>query len=169
MLQCQPDISCFAKLMTGGLIPLAATLASEDIFQVFDGDSKVIPRNLFKLRNQKFWKYTPIFFLFAQLSLKVILVIIHCRDHLLTLRCLSFLMCFYLMKIRKLIYTLLLQLKALLHGHSYSAHAMGCAAAVKSVKWFKDSKTNMNLISESRSLQEVGVNFFDEGYAFNLI
>ncbi|KAL0453480.1 UNVERIFIED_CONTAM: Bifunctional dethiobiotin synthetase/7,8-diamino-pelargonic acid aminotransferase, mitochondrial [Sesamum latifolium] len=47
------------------------------------------------------------------------------------------------------------ELKALLHGHSYSAHAMGCAAAVKSVKWFKDSNTNMNLISESRSLQEL--------------
>lgn len=47
------------------------------------------------------------------------------------------------------------QLKALLHGHSYSAHAMGCAAAVKSIKWFKDYKTNMNLIPESRLLHEV--------------
>ncbi|KAK4415274.1 Bifunctional dethiobiotin synthetase/7,8-diamino-pelargonic acid aminotransferase, mitochondrial [Sesamum alatum] len=86
MLYCQPDISCFAKLMTGGIIPLAVTLASDAVFEAFTGDSK---------------------------------------------------------------------LKALLHGHSYSAHAMGCAAAVKSVKWFNDSNTNMNLISESRSLQEL--------------
>ncbi|KAL1558381.1 Bifunctional dethiobiotin synthetase/7,8-diamino-pelargonic acid aminotransferase, mitochondrial [Salvia divinorum] len=86
MLYCEPDISCFAKLMTGGIIPLAATLASEATFEAFTGDSK---------------------------------------------------------------------LKALLHGHSYSAHAMGCAAAVKSIQWFKDCNTNMNLIPESRLLQEV--------------
>ncbi|KAL0290108.1 UNVERIFIED_CONTAM: Bifunctional dethiobiotin synthetase/7,8-diamino-pelargonic acid aminotransferase, mitochondrial [Sesamum angustifolium] len=86
MLYCQPDIACFAKLMTGGIIPLAVTLASDAVFEAFTGDSK---------------------------------------------------------------------LKALLHGHSYSAHAMGCAAAVKSVKWFKDSNTNMNLISETRLLQEL--------------
>ncbi|KAK4404550.1 Bifunctional dethiobiotin synthetase/7,8-diamino-pelargonic acid aminotransferase, mitochondrial [Sesamum angolense] len=58
MLYCQPDIACFAKLMTGGIIPLAVTLASDAVFEAFTGDSK---------------------------------------------------------------------LKALLHGHSYSAHAMGCA------------------------------------------
>lgn len=86
MLCCEPDIACFAKLMTGGIIPLAATLASEATFEAFTGDSK---------------------------------------------------------------------LKALLHGHSYSAHAMGCAAAVKSIKWFKDCKTNMNLIPESRLLEEL--------------
>ncbi|EYU42431.1 hypothetical protein MIMGU_mgv1a0184291mg, partial [Erythranthe guttata] len=86
MLHCQPDNSCFSKLMTGGIIPLAATLASDAVFEAFTGESK---------------------------------------------------------------------LKALLHGHSYSAHAMGCAAAVKSIKWFKDSKTNMNMISESRLLQEL--------------
>ncbi|KAG8367701.1 hypothetical protein BUALT_Bualt16G0100400 [Buddleja alternifolia] len=86
MLWCQPDIACFAKLMTGGVIPLAATLASDAVFEAFTGDSK---------------------------------------------------------------------LKALLHGHSYSAHAMGCTAAVKSIKWFKDHKRNMNLISESRLLQEL--------------
>ncbi|XP_057787659.1 bifunctional dethiobiotin synthetase/7,8-diamino-pelargonic acid aminotransferase, mitochondrial isoform X2 [Salvia miltiorrhiza] len=86
MLYCEPDIACFAKLMTGGIIPLAATLASEATFEAFTGDSK---------------------------------------------------------------------LKALLHGHSYSAHAMGCAAAVKSIQWFKDCNTNMNLIPESRLLQDV--------------
>ncbi|KAK4481850.1 hypothetical protein RD792_012761 [Penstemon davidsonii] len=86
MIHCQPDIACYAKLMTGGVIPLAATLASDDVFEAFTGDSK---------------------------------------------------------------------LKALLHGHSYSAHAMGCMAAVKSIKWFKDPNTNMNMMSESRLLQEL--------------
>lgn len=42
LLLCKPDIACFAKLMTGGMIPLAATLATDAIFDVFVGDSKVI-------------------------------------------------------------------------------------------------------------------------------
>lgn len=54
-----------AKLLTGGLVPLAATVASEAIYDVFLGDEK--------------------------------------RD-------------------------------ALLHGHSYTAHAVGCAVAEASVK-----------------------------------
>lgn len=41
LLFCQPDIACFAKLMTGGMIPLAATLATNDVFESFVGDSKV--------------------------------------------------------------------------------------------------------------------------------
>ncbi|KAM7477033.1 hypothetical protein LguiB_024276 [Lonicera macranthoides] len=83
---CEPDIACFAKLMTGGIIPLAATLATDAVFDAFVGDSK---------------------------------------------------------------------LKALLHGHSYSAHAMGCTAAVKSIKWFKDPQTNLNLSSEGKLLREI--------------
>lgn len=50
MLYCQPDIACYAKLMTGGIIPLAATLATDDVFEAFTGDSKVImhlPKNIF--------------------------------------------------------------------------------------------------------------------------
>lgn len=46
-------------------------------------------------------------------------------------------------------------LKALLHGHSYSAHAMGCAAAVKSIQWFKDPCSNPNITSEGRLLREL--------------
>ncbi|RAL50843.1 hypothetical protein DM860_015990 [Cuscuta australis] len=76
LLSCQPDIACFAKLMTGGVVPLAATLASKE-------------------------------------------------------------------------------LKALLHGHSYTAHALGCTAAVKSIKWFKDCKTNSNLTHGGRLLKEM--------------
>ncbi|TYH36421.1 hypothetical protein ES332_D13G263800v1 [Gossypium tomentosum] len=79
LLGCVPDMACFAKLMTGGIIPLAATMATDAIFDSFTGDSK---------------------------------------------------------------------LKALLHGHSYSAHAMGCTAAAKSIKWFKDPYTNLNITSE---------------------
>ncbi|CAN4084271.1 unnamed protein product [Withania somnifera] len=85
-IHCKPDIACFAKLMTGGIVPLAVTLASEAVFEAFVGDSK---------------------------------------------------------------------LQALLHGHSYTAHAVGCTAAVKSIKWFKDSKTNHNLIAEAMLLREL--------------
>jgi len=59
-LQVYPDISCHAKLLTGGLIPLCATLASDSIYSTFIGSEK--------------------------------------RD-------------------------------ALLHGHSYTAHAVGCHVA----------------------------------------
>lgn len=40
---CKPDIACYAKLMTGGIVPLAVTLASEAVFEAFVGDSKVYP------------------------------------------------------------------------------------------------------------------------------
>ncbi|XP_022755405.1 bifunctional dethiobiotin synthetase/7,8-diamino-pelargonic acid aminotransferase, mitochondrial [Durio zibethinus] len=79
LLSCVPDIACFAKVMTGGIIPLAVTLATDAVFDSFIGDSK---------------------------------------------------------------------LTALLHGHSYTAHAMGCTAAAKSIKWFKDPMTNLNITSE---------------------
>ncbi|MED6191570.1 Bifunctional dethiobiotin synthetase/7,8-diamino-pelargonic acid aminotransferase, mitochondrial [Stylosanthes scabra] len=81
LIHCVPDIACFGKLMTGGIIPLAATLATNAVFDSFIGDSK---------------------------------------------------------------------LKALLHGHSYSAHALGCMAAVKSIQWFKDPCSNPNVTSEGR-------------------
>lgn len=86
LLGCHPDIACYAKLMTGGLIPLAATLATDDVFQVFRGNSK---------------------------------------------------------------------LRALLHGHSYSAHALGCTATAKAVQWFKDPHTNPNIDSSGTQLKEV--------------
>lgn len=86
LLGCLPDIACFGKLMTGGIIPLAATLATETVFDAFTGDSKLI---------------------------------------------------------------------ALLHGHSYSAHAMGCAAAAKSIQWFKDPSTNTNIDHGKGQLKEL--------------
>lgn len=95
LLHCVPDIACFAKLMTGGLIPLSATLASNSVFESFLGDSK---------------------------------------------------------------------LEALLHGHSYSAHALGCTAAAKSIKWFKNPQANQNINSEGRSLREL----WDENLVYGI-
>ncbi|CAN7067197.1 bifunctional dethiobiotin synthetase/7,8-diamino-pelargonic acid aminotransferase, mitochondrial [Brassica rapa] len=86
LLGCKPDIACFAKLLTGGMIPLAVTLATDAVFDSFSGDSK---------------------------------------------------------------------LKALLHGHSYSAHAMGCATAAKAIEWFKDPETNHNIDSQRGTLREL--------------
>lgn len=65
LLGTNPDISVHAKLLTGGLVPLCTTLASESIFKAFEGDEKS---------------------------------------------------------------------EALLHGHSYTAHAVGCQVAVESLK-----------------------------------
>lgn len=49
----------------------------------------------------------------------------------------------------------LVQLTALLHGHSYTAHAMGCSAAVKAIQWFRDPSTNSNLDFDHMKLKEV--------------
>jgi len=35
----EPDISCFGKLLSGGMLPLALTIATEEIFKSFLGDS----------------------------------------------------------------------------------------------------------------------------------
>lgn len=68
-LQTNPDISCHAKLLTGGLVPLCTTLASDSIYNAFLSSEK--------------------------------------RD-------------------------------ALLHGHSYTAHAVGCHVANTSLKTMMD-------------------------------
>lgn len=67
VLDIAPDIACYAKLLTGGMVPLAVTLASADVFNCFLGSTKI---------------------------------------------------------------------QALLHGHSYTAHAIGCAAAEYSLDTF---------------------------------
>jgi dethiobiotin synthetase/adenosylmethionine--8-amino-7-oxononanoate aminotransferase len=64
-LQSTPDVVVNAKLLTGGLVPLCTTTASQEIFDAFLSDSKS---------------------------------------------------------------------EALLHGHSYTAHAVGCNVAVESLK-----------------------------------
>ncbi|XP_078433990.1 adenosylmethionine-8-amino-7-oxononanoate transaminase isoform X2 [Wolffia australiana] len=90
LLGCQPDIACYAKLLTGGVVPLAATLAREEIFEAFYRDSKE---------------------------------------------------------------------EALLHGHSYSGHPVGCSVATKAIRWFKDTSTNPNLCVDGNGLKEL----WDEG------
>jgi adenosylmethionine-8-amino-7-oxononanoate aminotransferase len=35
-----PDVACYAKLLTAGMVPLAVTLARDEVFHAFDGDSK---------------------------------------------------------------------------------------------------------------------------------
>ncbi|KXZ52356.1 hypothetical protein GPECTOR_10g990 [Gonium pectorale] len=40
-LRIMPDIACYAKLLTGGLVPMAATLATGDVFRAFNGPSKL--------------------------------------------------------------------------------------------------------------------------------
>ncbi|GAA5989054.1 hypothetical protein JCM10908_006286 [Rhodotorula pacifica] len=61
----RPDIACYAKILTGGLVPMALTLASDAVFRSFWSDKKV---------------------------------------------------------------------DALLHGHSYTAHAIGCGVANKTLE-----------------------------------
>ena len=68
LLDFEPDISVHAKLLTGGLLPLSVTLASQSIFDTFLGDEKSA---------------------------------------------------------------------ALLHGHSYTAHPVGCEVALKSLEMFE--------------------------------
>lgn len=76
MLGVLPDIACYAKLLTGGIVPMSLTLASDAVFQAFQGDSKAY---------------------------------------------------------------------ALLHGHSYTAHPLGCAAAVQALETFTNPEMNPNL------------------------
>lgn len=68
-----PDISVHAKLLTGGVVPLSATLASESIFRAFQTDDKS---------------------------------------------------------------------DALLHGHSYTAHAVGCQVALQSLRELQRMEAN---------------------------
>lgn len=86
LLGCSPDIACYSKLLSGGLVPLAATLATQAVFEAFRGISK---------------------------------------------------------------------LDALLHGHSYTAHAVGCASAVVSLQYFSDPSKNSNLLPGGRRLREL--------------
>ena len=37
-----PDIACYAKLLTAGMVPMSATLASEEVFEAFEGDTKAL-------------------------------------------------------------------------------------------------------------------------------
>lgn len=40
LLGTSPDIACYAKLLTGGTVPLSATLARESVFRAFEGERR---------------------------------------------------------------------------------------------------------------------------------
>lgn len=82
LLDVKPDIACFAKILTGGLVPMAVTLASERIFGNFLGEKK--------------------------------------QD-------------------------------ALLHGHSYTAHPIGCAVANKTLELISKLDESNSTWASSRS------------------
>lgn len=42
LLGVSPDIACYAKLLTGGMVPLSATLATDAVFDAFQGALRVV-------------------------------------------------------------------------------------------------------------------------------
>jgi dethiobiotin synthetase/adenosylmethionine--8-amino-7-oxononanoate aminotransferase len=86
LLHTNPDIVVNAKLLTGGLLPLATTIASQSIYDAFLSDSKS---------------------------------------------------------------------DSLLHGHSYTAHAAGCAIGVASLKTINDKKPTTQEIGSIWDLEVV--------------
>jgi bifunctional dethiobiotin synthetase / adenosylmethionine---8-amino-7-oxononanoate aminotransferase len=40
MLGLTPDVACFAKLLTAGMVPMSVTLATAEVFEAFAGDTK---------------------------------------------------------------------------------------------------------------------------------
>lgn len=73
ILGANPDIAAYAKLLTGGLVPMSVTLATEDVFRTFLGDSKA---------------------------------------------------------------------EALLHGHSYTAHTVGCVSSIHALDTYAELLEN---------------------------
>ena len=97
VLGINPDIACYAKLLTGGLIPLSVTLAAENVFDAFLGETKA---------------------------------------------------------------------EALLHGHSYTAHPMGCLAALHALESYESIPTeskanyfNEDQVRELSTLSNVAESF----------
>jgi bifunctional dethiobiotin synthetase / adenosylmethionine---8-amino-7-oxononanoate aminotransferase len=94
ILKADPDIACYAKLLTGGIVPMSVTLASEDVFETFLGNEKC---------------------------------------------------------------------QALLHGHSYTAHAIGCVSALHALEVYdevlgKDSRSTRSFhfdINKVRDLSKL--------------
>jgi dethiobiotin synthetase/adenosylmethionine--8-amino-7-oxononanoate aminotransferase len=90
ILKSDPDIASYAKLLTGGLLPMSVTLASEDVFETFLGDKKG---------------------------------------------------------------------QALLHGHSYTSHPVGCVSAIQALDsyetMFDDEQDDVRLFRQSFDMDEV--------------
>lgn len=142
LLGASPDVACYAKLLTGGLVPLSATLATDAVFKAFEGG----------------WQW--------RMPLEA------GAEHEGGSRCACWLdkaMC----RQRRQVYVSgpgcmplpstpgqRSQLRpspgqpwcagdskmhALLHGHSYTAHPIGCAAGVAALQLFGDPQLNPNL------------------------
>lgn len=88
LLGITPDIAAYGKLLTGGTVPLAATLASEEVFAAFEGNSKA---------------------------------------------------------------------QALLHGHSYTAHPVGCHVACAALDALGSPSDNPNLVAEAGEASSKGL------------
>ena len=87
LLRQAPDIACYAKILTAGAVPMAATLTTSAVFDAFSGPSK---------------------------------------------------------------------LQALLHGHSYTAYPIGCAAAVTALDILTSPSSNPNLCTPEPSPRRSG-------------
>lgn len=87
IIHSNPDIACYAKLLTGGLLPMGVTLASGEVFESFLGDEKS---------------------------------------------------------------------QALLHGHSYTANPVGCAAALHALDAYA------NVLGHGKGTTTGPRNWFDE-------
>lgn len=85
ILGANPDVAAYAKLLTGGIVPMSVTLATEDVFNTFLGDSKA---------------------------------------------------------------------EALLHGHSYTAHTVGCVSSIHALdtyaELFENHHTSSSTVMPSR-------------------
>ena len=99
-------MACYAKLLTGGTLPLAVTLATQDVFEVGRRRGLRPPRPHVPLSKGGVWQA------FRGDT----------KSH------------------------------ALLHGHSYTAHPIGCSVAIASLDAYLDPALNPNLGAPRRSL-----------------
>jgi Adenosylmethionine-8-amino-7-oxononanoate aminotransferase len=100
ILGANPDIAAYAKLLTGGIVPMSVTLATDDVFSTFLGDSKA---------------------------------------------------------------------EALLHGHSYTAHTVGCVSSIHALDTYAQlfenhhGRSNTAARTASHDIPEFLVNaYFDQ-------
>ncbi|WFD43586.1 hypothetical protein MPSI1_002249 [Malassezia psittaci] len=101
VLDVNPDIACYAKILSGGLVPLSVTLATEHIFSTF-----------------------------AQSDQKT---------------------------------------DALLHGHSYTAHPVGCSVACKTLEILDEMYSRGDWVANQQSLGSVsGFSCWDEDFVQQL-
>jgi len=101
ILKATPDIACYAKLLTGGIVPLSVTLATDDVFESFLGETKS---------------------------------------------------------------------QALLHGHSYTAHPMGCLAALQALNSYKNSDVIDRIYFDEFEVRQLSMNsLVSESFALGTV